>query len=165
MKNLKIITGKAAHYYLFEKDGQEIKIESRFIDADSKLNLETMQMCSIAEKELYKSLDWKTGEELERGGVLKGRSDLEEYRHSTGIYPEDYDGDLDIDAIIEDFKNHGYNVSREAILHNLQAWEQDFKSGYRGEDYFLFTPCGCNPLRFEACRLIDGCDWQYTYEA
>lgn len=61
-------------------------------------------------------------------------------------------------------KKHGFNVEWEAIAHNLTAWEKDYKSGYRGKDYFLFTPCGCNKLRFDVMRLIDGLDWQNTYE-
>lgn len=102
--------------------------------------------------------------DLVTAGVLRDGSDLEEYSYDTDIYLEDYDGDIDIDAVLDDFAEHGYIIDRKAVLHNLHAWEEDMKSGYRGEDYFLFTPCGCNRLRFDATRLIDGCDWQHTYE-
>jgi hypothetical protein len=62
------------------------------------------------------------------------------------------------------FKENGYNVSLKAIKHNYDCWLCDFKSGYRGKGYHLFTPCGCNPLSFRATTLHRKCkDWQTTY--
>lgn len=68
--------------------------------------------------------------------------------------------------IAEDFRAHDFNVTEEAILHNFEAWKDDCKSGYRDEDnnYFLFTPCGCNDLFFSAMELTDA-EWQKTYKA
>lgn len=63
------------------------------------------------------------------------------------------------------FKARGFNVTREALKHNYEAWYLDSKSGYRDEknNYHLFTPCGCNPLSFTATRLDDKFDWEETY--
>ena len=72
---------------------------------------------------------------------------------------------LDVDGIIREFEGNGFDVSREAIMHNFYAWLADMKSGYRGRGYHLFTACGCNPLRFTATELYPACeDWQKTYE-
>ena len=74
--------------------------------------------------------------------------------------------DFDINEVMKEFADNGFNVTEEAIMHNFEAWQDDFKSGFKDEKngYFLFTPCGCNALRFEACKLT-GVDWQVTYEA
>lgn len=79
----------------------------------------------------------------------------------------DAEFDLDTEAVIAEFEANGFKVTEEAIAHNFNAWSGDYKSGYRDEenDYFLFTPCGCNQLRFEAMELIDGADYQTTYIA
>lgn len=64
------------------------------------------------------------------------------------------------------FSENGYNVSPEAIWHNYEAWADDYKSGYRDDEkgYFLFSPCGCNQLRFFV-EGLNGKDYQHTYEA
>ena len=63
------------------------------------------------------------------------------------------------------FFSNGFNVTSDAVMHNFQAWSKDYKSGYLDEanGYFLFTPCGCNKLRFTA-EKINGEDYQHTYE-
>ena len=52
----------------------------------------------------------------------------------------------EIDSWIAEFKSHGKNVTREAILHNLYAWADDSKSRFRDEKngYHLFTPCSAS---------------------
>lgn len=74
--------------------------------------------------------------------------------------------DFDVKEVIKEFKTNGFNVTEEAIIHNFEAWKSDYKSGYKDESngYFLFTPCGCNELSFNATELINK-DWQETYEA
>lgn len=74
--------------------------------------------------------------------------------------------DFDVKEVIKEFETNGFNVTEEAIIHNFEAWKSDYKSGYKDESngYFLFTPCGCNALRFNATELT-GEDWQETYEA
>jgi hypothetical protein len=78
----------------------------------------------------------------------------------------DYYEDFDVKEVIKEFEANGFNVTEEAIIHNFEAWKSDYKSGYKDESngYFLFTPCGCNALRFNATELTDE-DWQKTYEA
>jgi hypothetical protein len=83
--------------------------------------------------------------------------------------------DLDTDSFskrpnykkwIQYFKERGFNVTKEALKHNFEAWYCDSKSGFRDEvnNYHLFTPCGCNPLSFRATRLDEHFeDWQITY--
>ena len=73
---------------------------------------------------------------------------------------------FDIEDVIDEFEVNGFNVTKEAIMHNFNAWKDDCKSGYKDEinGYFLFTPCGCNALRFDALELT-GADWQKTYVA
>ena len=57
--------------------------------------------------------------------------------------------------ILEIFHREGWNVTEEALLHNYDAWQRDHKSGYRDDrnGFFLFSPCGCNALRFEASPI------------
>lgn len=72
----------------------------------------------------------------------------------------------DLRHVRDKFRAKGFNVSSKAILHNYHAWRSDFKSGYRGRGYHLFTPCGCNPLAFRATTLHKSCSsWQDTYIA
>ena len=70
------------------------------------------------------------------------------------------------EAILAFFADAGFAVTEEALIHNYEAWRDDYKSGYldKRNGYFLFTPCGCNPLMFRAERL-NGRDYQETYEA
>lgn len=66
----------------------------------------------------------------------------------------------------EAFRSLGFTVSDEAIRHNLDAWRADLKSGFRDEKngVHLFSPCGCNPLRFWISRLSEECaGYQNTY--
>lgn len=81
---------------------------------------------------------------------------------SYEITPETFDAK----SIISEFKEHGFNVTEEALLHNYEAWQSDLKSGYLDEvnGYFLFSACGCNPLYFYA-EEINGKDYQQTYTA
>lgn len=104
-----------------------------------------------------------TFNDLVRDGIVKVISCVEHF---------DIDFDDDVNYLTEEdmldvqkrFKDNGYNVSLKAIKHNYEAWLGDFKSGYRGNGYHLFTPCGCNPLSFRATTLHKKCkDWQTTY--
>ena len=90
----------------------------------------------------------------------------DEYNINLGNNPAM--GDKDIDAIIAEFEEAGFKVTKAAIMHNYYAWSADRKSGYRDEKngYHLFTPCGCNPFSLSATTLHDLCkDWQTTYKA
>ena len=71
-----------------------------------------------------------------------------------------------MDSVLEKFHKNGFNVTREALYHNMNAWVCGYKSGYRdnANGYHLFTPCGGNPLSFRASSLHESCDdWQKTY--
>lgn len=80
------------------------------------------------------------------------------------IYPEDnrnryfHGYELNVDVIIKEFKEHGYNVTEQAITHNYNAWLSDHKSGYKdkGNGYFLFSACRCNSLYFWVMPLREG---------
>lgn len=64
------------------------------------------------------------------------------------------------------FAKKGYNVTKEAILHQYEAWRWGGKSGYRDEKngYHLFTACGGNPFSIRLTTLHEKCaDWQITY--
>lgn len=72
----------------------------------------------------------------------------------------------DFEGIINEFAEHGWDVTPQAIAHNFAAWEDGFKSGFLDEEngYFLFSPSGDNPFSLEAIPL-NGKDWQKTYVA
>lgn len=68
--------------------------------------------------------------------------------------------------IIDEFRANGFNVTEEAIEHNVKAHYADLKSGYLDKEngYFLYTPCGCNPLNIYVEEL-NGEYYQKTYKA
>lgn len=67
---------------------------------------------------------------------------------------------------VDFFAHHGFTVNYDGIIHNVEAWEGDYKSGWLDEanNVFLFSPCGCNPLRINASEYV-GEPWQETYIA
>lgn len=73
--------------------------------------------------------------------------------------------EIDVNSIIKEFKEHGFNVTEEAIMHNFEAWRADFKSGYRDEENgcHLFSACGCNDFKLWASELEPDAKWQTTY--
>ena len=75
------------------------------------------------------------------------------------------DGKLNVEKIQAYFKEQGFTLSKEAIMHNYNAWRLDLKSGFRDEanNVHLFSPCGCNPFNLHVTELCDMCDWQTTY--
>ena len=118
----------------------------------------------------YEPFDGSTINELIACGKLIEKTIVPQYEvylekfENCGIHPNR----LPYKKIIGEFKKHGFNVTRKAIKHNYEAWLVDCKSGYRDEDndYFLFTPCGCNTLCFTASKLDNMLDWQEeTYGA
>ena len=115
----------------------------------------------------YKECDLPTIDDLYREGILeKEGTCIEKQYHISFSNSKHMLTDSDINKMIQEFKEHGLNVTREAIEHNYQAWKYDNKSGYRDENngYHLFTPCGCNPMSFTASSLHKKCEgWQTTY--
>ena len=118
--------------------------------------------------------DYPTINELIASGSLQEKSyikmcDVDYEKYPAQVRRMD---EKQIDALLKrvqnKFKANGFNVTLDALTHNLNAWLLDYKSGYRDEanKYHLFTPCGCNPLSFRASELDEHCrDWQTTYEA
>lgn len=70
-----------------------------------------------------------------------------------------------LDNICREFREHEFDVTPEAVMHNWKAWQLDLKSGYRDEanGYHLFTPCRHNPFSLRATSLEPELDWQKTY--
>lgn len=100
--------------------------------------------------------------DLVRNGVL---TECHDYKEETLQY-KTYRYDISIKRAISYFKKRGYNVTEEAIKHNLEAYRRGYKSGYRDETngYHLFTPSSFNPLSFNLTTLSTFCDWQTTYK-
>lgn len=101
-----------------------------------------------------------------RGGLGKEVHCYNELQYMVGDKVDEMAFGAEMNSILWFFKKNGYNVTREAIKHNLAAWLCDMKSGYRDEvnGYHLFSPCGCNPLSFRLTTLHELCDdWQETY--
>ena len=63
---------------------------------------------------------------------------------------------FDIQHIQMLLKNIGYKVSKRGIRHQWHGWKNMLgKSGYRGRNYRLFTPCGWNPFSIQVTPLTD----------
>lgn len=129
-------------------------------DFDAKFDFENGVYYPICDEE-YAKVDFPTLNDLKKAGELSEVSDDYVITPSHKTMTEER-----VAEIIEEFRLNGYNVTEEAIVHNWRCWNSDLKSGFRGEDFFLFSPCGCNPLRFVACHLHEAdASWQKTYEA
>lgn len=91
----------------------------------------------------------------------------DECNYNENVYPSEFNlNDEKVKKIQKYFKEHGFNVTKDAIFHQLSSWMNDYKSGYRDEvnGYHLFSPCGCNPLSIRLSTLNKLCsDWQTTY--
>lgn len=106
--------------------------------------------------------------------IRSGKAEYEEVHcydaaeYNEDVYPYDKDfTDTEITHIVDFFKKRGFNVTKDAVKHQISAWESDFKSGYLDKEngYHLFSPCGCNPLSIRLSTLHPLCsDWQKTYE-
>ena len=138
---------------------------------DCKVDLENESFILSSDKEEYESSNLPKMEELVNQGIVKVVSCIERKYDMNNIYQDRYRvsnlSEKKIQSIINKFKKNGFNVTREAIIHNFSCWLGDMKSGYRDEEngYHLFSPCGCNPLSFRASTLHPKCaDWQTTYE-
>ncbi len=88
------------------------------------------------------------------------------YDEVSMTYNFDGDEGIRLGTVQDFFRQHGYNVSIDAIFWCYRAWSMDCESGYRDEKngYHLFTPCGHNRLRFTLTSLHPLCEeWQTTY--
>lgn len=130
----------------------------------NRLDLREMKVYSG--EDAYKNPNLPDLNDLVRQQRLITRTIYREYEINLGKSPRILSNKL-ARKICEEFKEHGFAVTEEAVRHNFDAWLADFKSGYRDEKngYHLFTPCGCNPLSFRASSLDERLDWQKTYAA
>lgn len=152
-------TRQASDSHWFVIEGKECFLPRSW---ECKVNMQTMQYVKSYTDE-WETCDWPTLNQLRASGV-----DVRD-----GFPYRSYDIDLPgvrvltpkrARKIVEEFKANGINVTLDAVMHNYAAWLADFKSGYRGEDFHLFSPCGCNDLSFRATTLDPSCeDWQTTY--
>ena len=127
---------------------------------DSKIDLENGMFIPITNSN-YKKSTLPTMNDLIRDKIVKVVSCVSTFDINVNKTDLTYKDFVDIQR---QFKANGFNVSLSAIKHNYYAWLSDFKSGYRGNGYHLFSPCGCNPLSFRASTLHKKCkDWQITY--
>lgn len=136
-----------------------------------KVDLKNESFILSSDEEEYELSNLPKMEELVKQGIVKVVSCIERKYDMNNIYEDRYRvsnlSEKKLQSIINKFKKNGFNVTREAILHNFSCWLADMKSGYRDEEngYHLFSPCGCNPLSLRATTLHPKCvDWQTTYE-
>lgn len=139
-------------------------IEIRF---DFKIDAGTLRVIPAGEPE-YAESEWPTANDLVAAGVVK---EWHPYREAD-LWDAEKNGFMhsngrpSIRKIKEFFRNAGFEISTEAIMHNYRAWRADRKSGYIDEanGIHVFSPCGCNPFNLHVTELNGLCeDWQTTY--
>ena len=156
-------------------------------DAQWGVQLSDGRIIEILNKEGVLVLRFDTPINLETGEIIESAKEcpegfvtlndiLSEKKGKRVFCYDEFDVDLGfirtmsdnrINRIIRNFKRNGFNVTKEAIMHNWNAWNWDMKSGYRDEKngYHLFTPCGHNHFSLRATTLEKCCkEWQKTYE-
>ena len=161
MREMPILSEKTFRFHILPDgsmvDVYDVKYDCK-VDLVNKTYLESYN-------EGYADSTLPTFNDLYANGTMgkEGSCIENEYRYFTN---KETLSERDIDDILREFKENGFNITKEAILHNYDAWLCDEKSGYRDEvnNYHLFGPCGCNPLYFRATTLHEKCaDWQHTY--
>lgn len=156
MKSLVFINEPTSRFFRILGKGKMFD----FIPFDSKLDVERGEYLTIADNG-YKRSQLPTLNDLVKRGVVGECVPYDE----CDVYVDDV-ANFDADKVVDEFRANGFEVEREAIMHNFEAWCDDYKSGYRGAYCHLFSPCGCNRLRFSATTLHKSCeDWQKTYVA
>lgn len=161
LREMPILSEPTYRYHILP-DGSMVDVYA--VRYDSKVDIVNKKFISIFD-DGYDECDLPTFNNLyAKGQLVKEGSCIE----NTYDYFANKDllSDEDVDSIIQEFKEHGFNITKHAILYNYSAWLVDEKSGYRDEEnnYHLFSPCGCNPLSFRATTLHEKCkDWQTTY--
>lgn len=127
---------------------------------DAKINLADKTCITRNEESEHATSTLPSINELVANGTLELINEIEE----LDITSDDVDLH-DFQAVVAYAKERGFNIEREALEHNFKCWEMDYKSGYRGKECHVFTPCGCNPLSYGISKLDDRVDWQTTYYA
>lgn len=161
LREMPILSEPTHRYHILPDDSM---VDVYAVRYDSKVDIVNKKFISIFD-DGYDECDLPTFNNLyAKGQLVKEGSCIENtYDYYTN---KNLLTDEDVDSIIQEFKEHGFNITKHAILYNYSAWLVDEKSGYRDEEnnYHLFSPCGCNPLSFRATTLHEKCkDWQTTY--
>ena len=132
-----------------------------YINYESRINLDNKTYCKYSNNSAFPTIN-----ELVR------TKEIEEHRYAQEycVNVEDrFVGKLtkeQLNDIVEKFQKHGFNVTKQAIIHNYAAYMGGMKSGYLDKEngYHLFTPCSLNPLSFRACQVNKHFEeWQTTY--
>lgn len=156
MKNLEVLQSTEGKEYWFEVKGLKLQIPYHF---DAYLDLAHMKYYAPFEEPEGAAI--KVDLLVANGlGAFKFGYEIHNFRYKSE------NPKVDVNKVIEFFKEKGFNVTKTAIQHNYEAWQRGFKSGFLDEKngYHLFTPCGANPLRFTLTSLCSVTDWQTTYE-
>ncbi len=61
---------------------------------------------------------------------------------------KDCDKMPDIQSLVSIARENGYDLPSQSFIHCFESWALDLKSNYHHNGINVFTPCGCNPLRF-----------------
>lgn len=154
-RKINIITDTENYASWFEtQDGVKLDIPYYFLN---RIDLDNMMLYSEHETDKYPTLNELTNEKklFYKTAYIEVDKNFKIFNYKR----------ISINKLIEFFKKNGFNVTEEAIKHNLEAYKYDMKSGYRDEKngYHLFTPCAHNPLSFRLTSLNKNCDWQTTY--
>lgn len=161
MREMPILSEKTYRFHILP-DGSMVDVYA--VRYDCKVDIVNKKYLESFD-EGYADSTLPTFNDLYANGILKEEGTCIEKKYDYFINKETL-SERDIDDILREFKENGFNITKEAILHNYDAWLCDEKSGYRDEvnNYHLFSPCGCNPLSFRATTLHEKCsDWQHTY--
>ena len=159
MKKLNnIVRGTYNRYFTTIDESITFPLNLDYLDYRTKIDLDAR---TYAEYEENPDQNLPTLYELVASGKLIKKMYVEECTLNTFKMP----AKPSYKKWMEYFKERGFEVSREALKHNYNAWFMGSKSGYLDEDnnYFLFTPCWPNELQFHATRLDKHFDWQETY--
>lgn len=162
LKNIPILTEPTYRYHIMP-NGEMVDVYD--VKYDSKVDIKNLKYISITD-EGYNDCTLPTINELYANGILTKEGSCIERDYQVNFRNVTNLNDADVNLIIMEFKENGFNVTEQAIRHNFDAWRYDEKSGYRDDEnnYHIFSPCGCNPLSFRATTLHKQCeDWQKTY--
>ncbi len=153
-------------YFMRNDTGRPLFLPIRY---DNRINLELMVYFHYDDTS-EEAMKCHTLTELLHNGTITEKKLYKEYEIVLNDFPfcgtRKILSPNKINDIAREFNQHGFNVNIEAIRHNYLAWVSDMKSGYRDTEngYHLFSPCGCNILRFSATTLFNESDWQNTYQ-
>ena len=145
------------------KDGRMIGYILHGLDYRDKVEITNNEIYVINQYESeYKTSNFPTLMELKQRGEVVEKLSYKE--HTVNMVVSNKLSDTTIRAIISSFKLHGFNVTKEAILNNFEAYKCGLGCGYRDDTngYHLFTP---HDKEFYLCATTLNklsSDWQTT---